>query len=90
MAMTQEQLDSLRIEARFLAIESAIGLALRSCASDKPIDRQELLHQIDAIAHAANALRIRDVPPEQSDLISDEVRQVFESVVSFLKSKVEK
>ena len=82
--MTPKELEKLRLDARFTAIEAAWGEAL-SALSHSPAVRKGLLLKLDRLVKTTHEVRGHRTSPELSDLRSGELREAVADLVYFVK-----
>ena len=86
--MTPIELELFRNSAKITALETF--LASWICATIRtPADQQRLLDHLERFAAEwTEQLRFRQASAEQSDLLSQETREAFESFASFMASRI--
>lgn len=88
-SMDEKQLEILRINARIVAVESLLAMLLTSWTRT-PDAREMLLETLSRFPESLNLMAFPDRSPEEADLISAEMRDAAENLVSFVKSNLSK
>ena len=83
--MTETELEQIKLNARILALETVLAAVLRTLGS-APAVRQSLLEGLDRLAETSGRIPVRIPNPEYAALASAELQEATESLVSYLKS----
>lgn len=87
--MTPQELESIKINARIVAIESLLAATLSALTRSQDA-RQSLLAALDQMVATSSQVRFPDMKPEYSDLMAAEGQEATESLAAFLRNHLQK
>lgn len=87
--MTSQELEIFQLKARIAALEVLIA-GLLSGFRGIPSVLEALLVKLDELRESPAKLKFPNLPPEQADMLADEVQIAFENLVTFLKTQLSK
>lgn len=87
--MEKQELRLIQLQCQVIALESVVA-AILSASTRSRAARQQLLQTLDQLPENILKTSLPELGPEYSDMLTAELKDAADSLVSFLKSHLSK